>query len=255
GVVAGTGYNTALLCERVGQRNVFSKEVDASVADLAQTNLEAAGYAPAVHCGDGEEGFPHEAPYDRLISTASVHRVPQAWLTQVKKGGEIVTPWLPNGRALGLIWLRVREPGEVARGWFHGGETFMAVRGQRPTRPDISSIWNETRDAAEQVPGPLDIDLDVHGEFALAVTLPGVTPYKQDDGWFFLTDDEESWLRITGEKTTQYGTRDLIRSLRDALGWWERSGRPRLFDFGVTVTPESHTVWLGKDRAPVPHYV
>jgi len=249
----GTGYNTALLCERVGERNVFSKEVDGTLAAQARERLSAGGYSPEVQWGDGEEGFPQKAPYDRLISTASVRRVPNAWLEQVRVRGEIVTPWLPNYQALGLMWLRVREPG-VARGWFHGSENFMAVRGQREERPDLSALWRETRDKAETVMETPALELDTHARFALAVTLPGVSVFEQDDGWFVLSGDRASYVWIRGGSAGRFGSRDLLRDVHRALEWWGGVGKPRLWDFGVTVTPDEQTIWLGKERVPVPTY-
>jgi protein-L-isoaspartate O-methyltransferase len=126
----GSRYNAALLCERVGDRFVTSVEIDGGLLCRAMRRLQVAGYRPHVVLADGEEGWPAGVPYDRLISTASVRRVPPAWLEQVRPGGEIVTPWFPNAHGRGLIWLRMREDG-TARGWFRGGEAFMPVRGQR----------------------------------------------------------------------------------------------------------------------------
>jgi protein-L-isoaspartate O-methyltransferase len=252
---SGSGYNTALLCERVGESNVVSVEVDRDLTISARRRLGAAGYTPEVVHADGEAGYPPRATYDRLISTASVRRVPHAWLEQMKPDGEIVTPWLPNERALGLIWLRMREPG-VAGGWFHGAETFMPVRGQRRERTDLTTLWNATHtdaEASEEAHDLADLD-DVHGEFALAALLPGVTCYRQTRGWFFLSENRRSWARIDGKTVHRYGDRDLIRDVRAASHWWRDRERPRLFDFGLTVTPEEQTVWLLSPENPVPRW-
>ncbi|MEU5435329.1 methyltransferase domain-containing protein [Streptomyces sp. NPDC020719] len=251
---AGSGYNAAILAERCGEQHVVTMEIDPTLASGARENLARANYAPTVVCGDGEQGYPDRAPYNRLVSTASVRRVPAKWLEQMGPDGEIVAPWLPNERGLGLIWLRMREPG-VARGWFHGAETFMAVRGQRQERADLAGIWNATHEGAEETQERHDLgDVNVHGEFALGAILPGVTTYRQDGGWFFLAQDRKSWARINGTTVERYGTRDLIRDAADALQWWRAKDRPRLYDFGITATRDEQTLWLEDPATPVPMF-
>lgn len=59
---AGMGWNAALLCELVGEDDVFSVEVDASIAAQARTNLYGSGHHPTVKTGDGREGYSKGAP-------------------------------------------------------------------------------------------------------------------------------------------------------------------------------------------------
>lgn len=250
----GTGYNAALLCERVGEDNVVTVEVDPVLADQAGKRLAAAGYHPDVACGDGEQGHPGRGPFDRLISTASVRRVPPAWLRQVRPGGEIVTPWYSGPNAMGLIWLRVSE-GDVGKGWFHGTESFMPVRGHRTTHPNAGALWEATgQEAAETQEEPgLDRLESADAAFAFRVLCPGVACYRQPSGgWFFAAEDETSWAGTTGQTAHRYGPRDLIDEARRALAWWRENGEPSLYDFGITVTAERQTIWLREETNPVP---
>jgi protein-L-isoaspartate(D-aspartate) O-methyltransferase len=91
---AGTGYNAALLAYLVGpQGKVTTVDIDAEVAEGARRNLDAAGYeAVRVICGDGEDGYPVGAPFDRIIVTAGAWDIPPAWLEQLASGGRIVVP-------------------------------------------------------------------------------------------------------------------------------------------------------------------
>jgi protein-L-isoaspartate(D-aspartate) O-methyltransferase len=251
-VGTGSGYNAALLCERVGDRFVTTVEIDPALLRTATSRLREAGYRPHVVLGDGEEGWPSSAPFDRLISTASVRHVPAAWLEQVRPGGVIVTPWFPNAHGRGLIWLRMGEDG-TARGRVVGGETFMPVRGQRPAPLDVAEVWAATHERAERVVIVPDLgDVDPHGEFALSVRLPGVGCYRQGQGqgqdphggWFFVSEDGASWAQLTGGAGAyRHGPRDLLAEVADAVAWWRDHGRPRLHDFGVTVTKEGQEVW------------
>lgn len=78
----GTGYNSALLAQRLSDEHVTSIEIDPALADQARSALVEAGYKLAVVCADGAAGHPPTAPYDRIIVTAAVKlaRVPYAWV-------------------------------------------------------------------------------------------------------------------------------------------------------------------------------
>lgn len=256
----GTGYNAALLCERVGEEHVVTMEVDEGLAIEARRRLRDAGYNPEVVIGDGEKGFGLREPYARIISTASVRDLPIAWLDQTIIGGELVVPWLPNHRGVGLMWLRRRDK-DTARGWIHGTETFMAVRGQRSERPDLTGLWQATHEAAKEVDKIITLDdVDEHGSFVLAATIPGVSAFRQDDGWFLVSMDRSSWCRVeTGGQITEFGDGGLAVRLESALRWWRENDRPKYHDFGVTVTrvgPGTDlTIWLGEDdQVPVPQF-
>ncbi|MGH3869603.1 MAG: hypothetical protein ACRDQ4_26575 [Pseudonocardiaceae bacterium] len=43
-------------------------------------------------CGDGEDGCPAAAPFDRIIVTGGAWDIPSAWLEQLAPGGRIVVP-------------------------------------------------------------------------------------------------------------------------------------------------------------------
>lgn len=83
----GTGYNAALLSHRLGDQNVFSVEVDPDVARQARRHLATLGYHPTVIAADGVLGLPEHAPYDRVIATCAVSRVPWSWAEQTIESG------------------------------------------------------------------------------------------------------------------------------------------------------------------------
>ncbi|MFH8381201.1 methyltransferase domain-containing protein [Kitasatospora sp. NPDC018058] len=74
----GTGWNAALLSHRLGCGNVVTVEVDKDSAAEAGLRLARAGYSPTLVVGDGSEGSADGAPFDRVIATCSVRRVPYA---------------------------------------------------------------------------------------------------------------------------------------------------------------------------------
>lgn len=90
---AGTGYNAALIAEIVGpQGRVISVELDPELAKRSRSVLRRAGYRARVVVGDGRDRWAAEAPYDRIIITASASEVPRAWLEQIVDGGRIEVP-------------------------------------------------------------------------------------------------------------------------------------------------------------------
>lgn len=88
-----TGYNAALLKHIVGDRgHVTSVELDPSLADGAEAALRRAGYDVEVVCGDGTEGVPDRAPFDRVVFTASAWTVSRTLFDQLADGGLLEVP-------------------------------------------------------------------------------------------------------------------------------------------------------------------
>jgi protein-L-isoaspartate O-methyltransferase len=144
-VGTGTGWNAALLCHRVGPENVVTVEVDEASAKEARLRLAAAGFVPlAAEVGDGAKGCPEHAPYDRLIATCSIGRVPHAWIEQTVPGGLIVAPWGPTYGGEGVVRLTVHGDG-TASGPFVGSSAFMRLRAQRRELPRLLTLAGFTR--------------------------------------------------------------------------------------------------------------
>jgi protein-L-isoaspartate(D-aspartate) O-methyltransferase len=99
---AATGINAALLAELVGPTgNVVTIEIDDDLAAGAQAALIAAGYLQVtVICGDGADGYPAGAPYDRIIVTAGAADLAPAWWAQLAVGGRIVVPLVLHASGL-----------------------------------------------------------------------------------------------------------------------------------------------------------
>lgn len=88
----GTGYNAALTSSHLGSDNVVSVDVDPGLVHLARRRLARGQYHPLVFAGDGADGCPDRAPYDRIIATAGLRCIPPALLSQAPDGAVIVAP-------------------------------------------------------------------------------------------------------------------------------------------------------------------
>ena len=87
----GSGYQAAILSQLADK--VFTIERIEPLADSAQERLEKLGYTNVkVKAGQGEEGWKEEAPFDAIILTAGVGKVPKTLFDQLKEGGVLVAP-------------------------------------------------------------------------------------------------------------------------------------------------------------------
>jgi protein-L-isoaspartate O-methyltransferase len=109
---------------------------DSSIVIQADDDLKTAGYAPHLIVGDGADGHPVGAPYDRVHVTCGVADIPRAWISQTRPGGMIVAPWSPGGATGHKLRLMVVDE-STAVGSFHGPATYMMLRSQR-----LPSVWN-----------------------------------------------------------------------------------------------------------------
>ncbi|MGH3309107.1 MAG: methyltransferase domain-containing protein [Streptomyces sp.] len=257
-VGTGTGYNAALLAARLGDAQVTSVEYDPDLADQARAALKRAGYSPKVVTGDGGRGVPGGTPYDRVVATYSMHRIPLPLVAQTRPGGVIVLPWgtgLYNGV---LLRLAVQDDG-TASGPVIDDSAFMWDRTQEPDR-DVMAVVNA--DAARARTSRSDLDPrsllgDPDMAFVAGVLVPG-TRYSvghADDGsgefTVWLADaGTASWAAADYEPGAtdfaieEHGPRRLWDEAAAAYAWWRGSGSPERTRFGVTVTPGGRHVWL-----------
>jgi protein-L-isoaspartate(D-aspartate) O-methyltransferase len=88
-VGTGSGYMAALLAHQAA--SVLSFELDATLAQQARTNLQAAGvHNVEVRQADGSQGAPYDGPFDVIMLSGSVPHVPQVLLNQLSIGGRLL---------------------------------------------------------------------------------------------------------------------------------------------------------------------
>ena len=84
----GSGYTAAILAQMC--KRVYSVERYQTLVETAEHGLNQ--HAPNVvpKYGDGRYGWRGQAPFDRILITASVRTLPNALLDQLKPGGRMV---------------------------------------------------------------------------------------------------------------------------------------------------------------------
>ncbi|MGH3826606.1 MAG: methyltransferase domain-containing protein [Pseudonocardiaceae bacterium] len=249
----GTGYNTALLCERLGSERVTSVDIDPELVALARGRLAANGYTPTLAAVDGAGGYPGCAPYDRIIATCGVLAIPPAWLEQAAPGAVIVVD--VHGKIGGtLARLTVDGDGTATGRFLPRWASFMSLRHTlevEPPRPR-PHLDDDPVDSVSVVDPKL---LRYDGPFGFLAQwhLPGVTwgPVTSTDGEFgiqlYAPDGSRALARSSpagpGWQVTQCGPRRLWDRVEDAHEFWRQAGRPHYDRFGITATATEQYIW------------
>ncbi|MCU0875546.1 MAG: protein-L-isoaspartate(D-aspartate) O-methyltransferase [Pirellulaceae bacterium] len=87
----GSGYQAAVLSHLVAE--VYSIEIVESLGRTAEQALRRLNYTNVhTRLGDGFQGWPEHAPFDKIIVTCSPEQVPTPLVEQLREGGTIVVP-------------------------------------------------------------------------------------------------------------------------------------------------------------------
>lgn len=87
----GSGYQAAVLSGLVAE--VYSIEIVEPLGRRAAKTLQRLGYKNVTtKTGDGYQGWPEHAPFDKIIVTCSPQNVPRPLVEQLQEGGRLVVP-------------------------------------------------------------------------------------------------------------------------------------------------------------------
>lgn len=86
----GSGYQASVLCE-MGVK-VYSIERQKELFNFSNGIFKKLGYSLIQKFGDGYQGLPTFAPFDRIIVTAGAPEIPKKLLSQLKVGGIMIIP-------------------------------------------------------------------------------------------------------------------------------------------------------------------
>jgi protein-L-isoaspartate(D-aspartate) O-methyltransferase len=109
-VGTGSGYQAAVLARLC--RRVYTIERFRTLTEAAEQRFRTLRIANITTLtGDGMNGWPEQAPFDRVVVTAAGETVPEALKKQVKVGGVIVMPVGPTDGIQKLVRLERTEDG------------------------------------------------------------------------------------------------------------------------------------------------
>lgn len=103
----GSGYQAAILAE-LGAR-VYTMERQRELYLSAQAMLGKLNYRVNFFYGDGYQGLPTYAPFDRILLTAATQEVPEKLLAQLRTGGRMVFPMGGAGTQVMILLEKIKE--------------------------------------------------------------------------------------------------------------------------------------------------
>lgn len=125
----GSGYHAAVISEIVGESgHVYSIECIKELVDFSKKNLENEGYnnVTVIH-GDGSDGYPEYAPYERILVTAGAPEIPESFMKQLKPGGLMI---IPVGFYFQELYLVKKEHDGTISKKEKGGVMFVPLTGK-----------------------------------------------------------------------------------------------------------------------------
>lgn len=248
----GTGYNAALLSERLGSDNVTSIDIDHELITLARQRLHAVGYRPTLATGDGRSGYDLRRPYDRILATVAFEDIPYAWVTQTRPDGVILADLRAPGmiQAGALARLTVR-PDATATGFLiDAGPGFMSARTD-PAQPASPRVPVVDKSHVRYRPSEMSPNLLEEPGLALAIwrELPGIAAFPMADR-LMLTVPDGSWAEVTRTEPAAVehaGLADIWADIERITSRWQSMGSPALASYRITVTERGTAVTSRRD--------
>lgn len=262
----GTGYNTALLCRRLGDSAVASIDIDPVLVAEARDRLDQIGYQPHLATGDGAGGLEHAVLYSKILSTCASPGVPAPWIHQLMQGGKIVAPFTVGGA---LAVLTKTSPNEVS-GYLDSEQAwFMPLRSAGKPLPDGHLVkLPDPQPGRHQYHTTSEVDPDAFADpdfrlwlfMHLPPTARIVDTVNNDlarTGLIVYTTHNRATIefsagRVPGASRVTQDQRRLFDTVEIAWQTWQRHGRPNRKRIGITAhTNGTQNAWLDTPRSGI----
>ncbi|MGH3887799.1 MAG: methyltransferase domain-containing protein [Pseudonocardiaceae bacterium] len=248
----GTGYNAALLCHRLGDRNVFSVDIHAGLIDAARARLASLDHHPHLACLDGAAGWAEHAPYDRVIATCGISTIPYPWVAQTRPGGLILTEVFAGGRGM-LVRLTVAADGTASGHFLDYPGLFMTLRRAPDRIHRRAELPPEQLHGTRHAPTRLDPAVLADPAFAFFGQLylsSGRSSHHviNNAAKATVVAHDGSWAETTGGEPHGFlvkfdGTHNPWETIETAHQTWTQLGQPQPCALGLTVTAHEQHVW------------
>lgn len=253
-VGTGSGYGTAVLCARLGDRRVTSIDVDPYLSEAAEQRLDRLGHQPRLITGDATGRL--DGRWDRIVASVSVRPVPASWLEVLTVGGRLATT-ITN---MGIILTAERQQDGSAVGRIERDQAmFMPTRAGARCLPPDAALLEDARTAEGDAHAARFPVLDVVEAWEvrsmLEILAPGIVHHYERNGDTrvgLMLHEDGSWARAeqaghAPPVVTQAGPRrlwDLLDQVRDI---WLREGQLPLHGALARIHPDG-TISLRRGR-------
>jgi hypothetical protein len=193
--------------------------------------------------GDGKDGYATQAPYDRIIITASTPTIPHAWLKQLAPDGRIVGILQPRFAILGGLLQAQKNGNDLMKGKLLQTASFMELR---PIEYSKRSIWLDFL-APTFASFPFNTQLfqphflrENHDfVFFLYYDLPDLYVFLKENAFFIYQEASPQGYVIVRQQPTYSielrGDRSIACSLWDRLvraySLWDRLEQPTISQY------------------------
>ena len=245
---AGTGWNAALMAHLVGSSgSVVSIDNQPDVARSARRHIKRAGLKNVhIVTGDGANGYPKAALYDRLITTVSCPDVFPAWRQQLKPGGiaVITLSELPGESWCLMLKLRKTKThltGEVVNltGFmlFTGKHGSPQTAGQAQQRLDEHAGAKVRKHRAVWAILPGQGDIMMRRDLAFFAHLEGLRVESLGNRFVLSAPDHRGLCVLDNAHIDVIGGTECYRLYEKIQDRWLHLGAPKRLQYRVEVWP------------------
>ncbi|HEX4149341.1 MAG TPA: protein-L-isoaspartate(D-aspartate) O-methyltransferase, partial [Pirellulales bacterium] len=228
----GSGYQAAVLSPLV--KEVYTIEIKEALGQHAARTLKRLGYANVFpKIGDGFQGWPDKAPFDKVIVTCSPENVPKALVDQLREGGRLVIPL--GERYQQTLYLFRKDHGKLV---------------PEALRPTLFVPMTGTAEQQRKLkPDPLKPSI-VNGSFEeLAKEGDAVIP----KGWHYVrqADVIEDHLSPDGERYLRFANKEPGRGSQALQGFAINSQKVPLLEVSLRVKGNGITPGQNSQQLPM----
>lgn len=254
-VGTGTGYNAALLAFLTEDPHLVTTiDIDADTIQQAKHTIpQVVGNGLTIVQGDGADGYSPNAPYDRIIVTASTYAVPLSWKEQMAPEGILVCVLEPGFAQLGGL-LKAKEQVGTLQGNILNTAAFMVLRDELYTKRTIQVDFRAplyTSFSPDDTLFPPHLMRENHDfAFFLYYEIPDLYVFQRKDDLFYSCEAyPQGYVRFRQHPTAQVelrGDRLLASRLWTRLvrcySLWLYCGRPSITQYQFEMDDKSQAL-------------
>ena len=246
---AGTGWNAALTGHVVGPKgHVTSIELEADLSRRARRGLRRAGAKNVrVITGDGADGDPSGAPFDRIVTTVGVPDIFPAWVEQLRVGGVLLVTIQATVHGHCLL-SRLEKQADHLKGEALGPTQFITLRGKQGRVPDAQTQKKRLEQAksGRRRRNRLAPWVCLHprfrgwrlGDLLFFADLEGLSVEQVGDRYVVSSPEFDGACVADGDTVAVYGDEAVYEAFESANRRWLEAGAPSIGDYRFEVWPK-----------------